>query len=112
MTDKTGLTLLLDYYGSFLTSRQREIMQMSVDEDMSLSEIAEEIGVSRQGVRDCLSKASRLLEEMEDRLGLVEKDRTLRAVSEKLRSAALTGENEKLLTAALAAADDIDSLVR
>ena len=72
MLDKAAASLMLDYYGPFLTQRQAELMRMSADEDMSLSEIAEQVGVSRQAVRDHLSKASKELELMEERLQRLE----------------------------------------
>ncbi|MBO4848451.1 MAG: DNA-binding protein [Clostridia bacterium] len=93
MTDKAKISLLLDYYGAFLTERQRELMLMSADEDMSLSEIADIVGVSRQGVRDCLARATKELREMDGRLGLIEKDRALRAISDELETA-LNGSSD------------------
>ena len=91
MLDKASTSLMLDYYGSFLTERQAELMRMSADEDMSLSEIAEQVGVSRQAVRDHLFKASKELELMEERLGLVKRDRELLAACIKLEEALSAG---------------------
>ena len=111
MTDKPELSLLLDYYGSFLTDRQRELMRMSADEDMSLSEIAEEVGVSRQGVRDCLNKASRQLHSFEEGLGLIERDMKLRAVLDKLDSVD-PGNAEETKAAIRYAAVELRSIIR
>ena len=87
MTDKAELSLLLDYYGSFLTTRQAELTRMSADDDMSLAEIAEQVGVSRQAVRDSLKKASDQLLSMEESLGLIHRDMQLRKVISKLEAA-------------------------
>lgn len=64
------MALLLDFYGDILTERKFEIMQMYYDEDCSLSEIAEEMGISRQGVRDAVKRSECELSSLEDKLGL------------------------------------------
>ena len=79
MQDRVELSLLLDYYGAFLTDNQRELIEMSCDDDFSLSEIAEQKGISRQGVRDAIARGTRTLFDMENKLRLIERDR--RAVS-------------------------------
>ena len=110
MLGKAESSLLLDYYGSFLTERQAELMRMSADEDMSLSEIAEQVGVSRQAVRDHLSKAAKELELLEERLGLVARDRALLSVCQGLETAA-NGEGDAKEEAERAASI-IRSLIR
>jgi len=65
------MSLLFDFYGEALTPKQRELFHLYYDEDLSLSEIAEGIGVSRQGVRDVIKRAENTLREMERRFGLV-----------------------------------------
>jgi predicted DNA-binding protein YlxM (UPF0122 family) len=65
------LSLLNDFYGSLLTSRQQEVMRLYHEENLSLSEIAEEFGISRQGVHDTLKNAEHAILEYEDKLGLV-----------------------------------------
>jgi uncharacterized protein len=65
------LSLLNDFYGSLLTLRQQEVMRLYHEENLSLSEIAEEFGISRQGVHDTLKNAEHALLEYEDKLGLV-----------------------------------------
>ena len=65
------MELLLDFYGQVLTERQRSAVELYCGEDYSLSEIAQEEGISRQGVRDALVRAEKALTEMEDRLQLV-----------------------------------------
>lgn len=71
------LTMLLDFYGALLTDKQHEMMRLRVEEDLSLSEIADGFGVSRQAVHDALRKAEKTLTDMEEKLHLVEKYRLL-----------------------------------
>lgn len=61
--------LLWDAYGALLTETQREITDLYFNYDLSLAEIAEQKGVSRQSVSDCLGKSRKLLEEYERKLG-------------------------------------------
>ncbi len=81
------LNLLLDFYGALLTERQREMMRLRVEEDLSLSEIADEFDVSRQAVHDALRKAERTLTDMEDKLHLVKKYRDLHALARRAAEA-------------------------
>lgn len=63
--------LLLDVYGGLLTEKQLEMMQLYYDEDLSLSEIGEQYGISRQGVHDSLKRSEQALDEFEERLGIL-----------------------------------------
>lgn len=82
------MTLLFDYYGELLTERQRSCVDMRYNQDLSLSEIAEELGVSRQGVYDNLSRAEALLRNMEEKTGCVQRAmETRKAVREILDTA-------------------------
>lgn len=65
--------LLYDFYGELLTSHQKEIYEQFVLEDLSLSEIAESAGISRQGVHDLIKRCNKTLEGYEAKLHLVEK---------------------------------------
>ena len=65
--------LLYDFYGELLTEHQKEIYEQFVLEDLSLSEIAESAGISRQGVHDLIKRCNKLLESYEAKLHLVEK---------------------------------------
>lgn len=69
--DITRQSLLFDFYGALLTERQKEVMELYHEENLSLAEIAEEFGISRQGVHDALHKAEKSLENYEEKLGLV-----------------------------------------
>ena len=67
--------MLYDFYGALLTERQRQVMELYHEENLSLAEIAEEFGISRQGVHDTLKNAHKALEGYEEKLGLMEKFR-------------------------------------
>ena len=66
-------TMLFDFYGELLTERQKEFYELYYDEDLSLSEIAENYGISRQGVRDVIVRAEAYMTEIEDKTGLVKR---------------------------------------
>ena len=61
---------LFDFYGELLSVRQREIFSLYYNEDLSLSEVAEQVGITRQGVRDTVKKAEEQLVSLEEALGL------------------------------------------
>lgn len=63
----------MDFYGQLLNERQYEMMDMYFNQDLSLSEIAEEIEISRQGVRDAVKRGEKQLAEYEEKLGLVKR---------------------------------------
>ena len=65
------MTMLFDFYGELLTERQREFFDLYYNEDLSLSEIAENSGISRQGVRDVIVRAEGVMQEVEDKTGLI-----------------------------------------
>lgn len=65
--------LLYDFYGELLTEHQRNIYEDAVFNDMSLSEIAEEQGISRQGVHDLIKRCDKILQDYESKLHLVER---------------------------------------
>ncbi len=65
------MSLLFDFYGETLTEKQRELFDLYYNEDLSLAEIAEHAGITRQGVRDSVKRAEHALHEMEQKLGLV-----------------------------------------
>ena len=65
------MSLLFDFYGETLTEKQRELFDLYYNEDLSLAEIAEHAGITRQSVRDSIKRAEHALREMEEKLGLV-----------------------------------------
>ena len=85
--DATELILLYDYYGALLTQRQQECFELRYNQDLSLGEIGQELGISRQGVFDNLSRAEALLKNMEAKTGCVRRDRACRKAIEDIRTA-------------------------
>ena len=74
MDDETlRMTMLYDFFGEMLTEKQREYFDLYHNEDLSLSEIAEKAGISRQGVFDIITRAEKSLVEMEQKTGVVSK---------------------------------------
>ena len=67
------MALLYDFYGDVLTDRQKEFYDLYYNEDLSLGEIAENYGISRQGVRDVIVRAEAYMTEIEDKTGLVKR---------------------------------------
>ena len=82
------MALLLDFYGDTLTDKQRDYFEQYYGADLSLSEISENEGITRQGVRDVISRTEAILQEMESQLGLVARYGNLLAVSNKLAACA------------------------
>jgi predicted DNA-binding protein YlxM (UPF0122 family) len=70
MSKKLEYGVLLGIYGALLTDKQRQIMELYYDDDLSLGEIADDLGISRQGVHDAVKKGSDALDEYEQKLGL------------------------------------------
>jgi len=90
--------LLFDFYGNLLKDKQREIYEASVMEDMSLSEISEEYGISRQAVSAMLSRCRQSLSGYEEKLGLIrrfeESDRLVREIKASAESILKRSEND------------------
>lgn len=94
-------SMLLDFYGELLTPRQRECYELHYNEDLSLSEIAETCGISRQGAWDNIRRASETLEKIEAKTGLVHRhaemtERLTRLQRTLTRMAASAGNKESL----------------
>ena len=86
--------MLMDFYGALLSERQQQIVTLYHEENCSLQEISEELGVSRQGVHEALKKAEKSLQGFEEKLGLVERFR----MQEQVLQNALAGVDELLQT--------------
>ena len=65
------MAMLFDFYGDILTPRQREFYDLYYNEDLSLAEIAENYGITRQGVRDVIVRAEAAMTELEDKTGII-----------------------------------------
>lgn len=86
--DAIEIVLLYDYYGDLLTDRQKECFEMRYYQDLSLGEIGEELGISRQGVHDNLSRTEALLHNMEQKTGCVRRDLACRKATRSILEAA------------------------
>jgi predicted DNA-binding protein YlxM (UPF0122 family) len=73
MDNVTKLNLLYDYYGDFLTKKQKEIFESYYLNDLSLGEIAQNCGITRQGVYDVLRRSQDILYNFEKKLGMVKR---------------------------------------
>ena len=88
--DALERALLFDTYGGMLTVKQKECFDMRYNQDLSLGEIGEIMGVSRQAVNDNLTRTEALLRRMEENIGCVKRDMQIRkAVQEILTAAAV-----------------------
>ncbi len=74
---KVDLAFLAAFYGGLLTENQRRILSLHCEEDFSLGEIAEEVGISRQAVHESLSRAASRLNGLEAALGVAERFRRM-----------------------------------
>ena len=103
MADKNlEISFLLDHYGPMLTDKQRDVIDLYYNQDLSLAEIAEHEGISRQGVRDNIKRGEAFLLEMEEKLHLARKitdllevietvDRLCQEIEQENRSVRSTG---------------------
>lgn len=86
--DALEMTLLFDYYGGMLTEKQKTCFDMRYNQDLSLGEIGEMLGISRQAVCDNLTRTESLLRKMEENIGCVSRDlRSRRAMKRILENA-------------------------
>lgn len=90
--ERVELTTLFDFYGPLLTEHRFEVLRLCLDEDLSLTEIAGQLGITRQGVSDALRNGIRQLREYESKLGLAARYRALGEHAQRCM-AALDGMN-------------------
>jgi predicted DNA-binding protein YlxM (UPF0122 family) len=86
--DAFKMTLLFDFYGTLLTEKQQSYFDLYYNQDFSLGEIAEQEGISRQGVHDAINRAETVLQQMEQTTGCVRRMNELRSTMEEIHSAA------------------------
>lgn len=87
MPDETvWRTMLFDFYGELLTEKQREYFDLHYNSDLSLAEIAESSGISRQGVWDIIRRAEAILRETEEKTGLVARFQSQREILHSVES--------------------------
>ena len=114
--DKVTMSLLLDQYGELLTEKQRDCFDLYCNQDLTLAEIAELMGTSRQGVHDAVTRAEAQLlryEEVTHSLALERRDAQIAAALETIAkdlTARDTGEADQTVTAILAAARKLKEL--
>ena len=82
------MSLLLDYYGNLLTQKQKTYFDLYYNQDLSLAEIAEQEGISRQGVHDTITRTEAILRDMEKATGCVAMGKKLRRMREEILIAA------------------------
>lgn len=102
---KVELAWLTAFYGGMLTDKQRLVLQLHCEEDMSLGEIAQEAGVSRQGVHDMLTRAAGKLFDMEEKLGMAARFSRMQDGLLECREALSIGQYDR-------AAGVVDTLIR
>ena len=102
-------SLLYDYYGTLLSARQREVFDLYYEENLSLSEIAEGIGVSRQAVHIALGKATEDIENYEEKLGLIAKHAEFEKIQKEIeeRIDGILKDKERLEAAGADTAKDL-----
>ena len=86
--DTLQMTILFDFFGDLLTEKQREYFDLYHNEDLSLAEIAEKAGISRQGVFDIITRAEKTLRELESKTGVVQRWREMRSELDKAEETA------------------------
>ena len=102
-------SVLLDFYGPVLTDKQRVILTEYYNEDLSLAEIAENLGITRQGVRDAIKHGETALKELEEKVGFAARYRRVQQTLEELEQLVIdarfecTGPNARLTTTEYAA---------
>ena len=103
-------TLLLDYYGALLPAKQQELAKLYHYDDLSLSEIADTLGITRQGVLDGLERAEKKLREYDAVLGLIERDKELTKNASEIKKcvqALSAGSDKELCERIIAVCDKI-----
>lgn len=92
-----GLLPLFDVYGAMLGEQKQKMFELYYGDDLSLSEIAEEMNISRQGVRESLKKCEEQLLDFEDKLGFAKKISSLEKNISSLEELDLSGEEREKL---------------
>ena len=82
------ISFLLDFYGDVLTERQREVMEQYYNDDLSLAEIADNFGITRQGVRDSIKRGEDIILDLEQKVGFAARYRAVQQGVAQLESLA------------------------
>lgn len=91
MAKDLSISVLLDFYGELLTKKQAEAIDLYYNQDLSLAEIAEETGVSRQGVRAFIKQGEAHLAEFEEKLGMAKRFAEISSLVEEAEGLAKSG---------------------
>ena len=83
LEERVQIAILSKYYGKLLTERQQSILNMYVDNNLSLAEVSEELSISRQAVKDALDNAMQTLKNAEEKLGFIARDTRLKNIIEE-----------------------------
>ena len=82
LEERVQIAILTKYYGKLLTDRQQSILNMYVDNNLSLAEVSEELGISRQAVKDALDNSMLTLKQTEEKLGFINRDNNIKQIIE------------------------------
>lgn len=88
MPKNLELSYLIDFYGDVLTDKQRDVMEQYYNADLSLAEIAENFGITRQGVRDSIKRGEGVLLDLEEKVGFVKRYRAMQGKLQQLEDLA------------------------
>lgn len=101
MAKDMNISLLFDFYGEILTEKQQDVIDYYYNDDLSLAEISEHLGITRQGVRDSIKRAEATLIEMEEKLGLAKRFREIQHGLDKIISEAHAIEEDSVCGATI-----------
>lgn len=110
MEKNIEVSLLLDFYGELLKPGVRQTIDLYYNDDLSLSEVAQQCGITRQGVRDSVKRGEARLYEFESKLGLMQRFRQVESGLDEIASLALQIAEESSDTKAAALAGQIVTL--
>ena len=82
LEERVQIAILTKYYGKLLTERQQSILNMYVDNNLSLAEVSEDLGISRQAVKDALDNSMLTLKQTEEKLGFISRDNNIKQIIE------------------------------
>ena len=88
MAKNLEISYLLDFYGDVLTQKQREVLEQYYNDDLSLAEIADNFGITRQGVRDSIKRGEGTILELEQKIGFAARYREMRRQMARLETLA------------------------
>ena len=105
MAKNLEISYLLDFYGDVLTEKQRDVMEQYYNDDLSLAEIPENFGITRQGVRDAIKRGEGILLQLEQKVGFA---RRYRAMQQSLGELEELASSIRQTNARWAVSEDID----